>query len=692
MKNLTNRKHLLRSVLTLGIFLAIIINMLLSYILSKSYMEYPSLEQENWSYLLKSEARSQKEQTAFYVETNENAWRKVDEFGRGFHTKEKITIYFRYTLPKEKVRDACIMIQTNDQAFQVHVDEQLIYEFGDFEHFDFKHSPGSPVHLVCLPQGYEGKELTIRMKSVSAKRLGLIREISLDSKSNHIMRIFKVNISTLVLGCLDLIIGIAAVLIATFHKLGRKALLSLGFSFLTVGVWSISENGLTQLFHFRPEFWFYTAIISFYLIPISVYTFIKDISKSHIRIMSILIETHILVFAISLALEISGIVPIIDTLIYHYMFTGISYIVCLSIGAYSYLKGSSKAAAYTLGLLIFGIFGIYDVLGWYFQILNWRINLAPWGMFLFQAGLIYSLIQYLQDVQEKFRLYRESIKSNYNKLKEKDKQIDQVMEHEKIRTEFFANISHELRTPLNIISSTIQLIKMYNQKGMLNNNDVKIDKYMKIMNQNCLRLMKLVNNLIDITKIDSGFYKLRLRNINIIGLIEDITLSIEEYAKNKGIRLSFDTSIEEAVISCDPDAIERIMLNLLSNAIKFSNTGDSVHVFMEDEGGQLKIIVEDTGIGIPKEELGKIFDRFMQVDKSFTRQNEGSGIGLTLVKSLVELQGGSIQVESELNSGSRFIICLPKAATPSENIEIIDGNISGEKLEKVSIEFSDISN
>jgi signal transduction histidine kinase len=216
---------------------------------------------------------------------------------------------------------------------------------------------------------------------------------------------------------------------------------------------------------------------------------------------------------------------------------------------------------------------------------------------------------------------------------------------------------------------------------------------MGIMRQNCYRLIRLIANLIDITKIDAGYLQLNPRNCDIVSIVEDIALSVADYIEEKNISLIFDTEVEEKVISCDPDKIERIILNLLSNAIKFTPEGGHVLVNMYDRGDKVIISVKDTGIGIPEDMTDLIFERFIQVDKTSTRAKEGSGIGLALVKSLVEMHSGSVSVKSKLGEGSEFIVEIP-AVSLTEAEEFKDYNFANENhnVDKISIEFSDIYN
>jgi len=267
----------------------------------------------------------------------------------------------------------------------------------------------------------------------------------------------------------------------------------------------------------------------------------------------------------------------------------------------------------------------------------------------------------------------------------------EVLELEKLRTEFFANISHELKTPLNIILGVIQLIGRDIQDEEKPINKRKIINNLNIGKQNCFRLLRLINNLIDSTKLDSGYFELSMTNCNIVEVVEEITLSVAQYINNNNINLIFDTDIEEKILACDPDKIERIMLNLLSNSLKFTDGGGSIFVNIFDGEEYITISVEDTGIGIPEEKIDIIFDRFRQVDKSFTRNYEGSGIGLSLVKSLLEMHGGIISVESKYGVGTKFIIKFPvKVLNTSKEVDNVDNDIMNNCVEKIKIEFSDI--
>ena len=283
------------------------------------------------------------------------------------------------------------------------------------------------------------------------------------------------------------------------------------------------------------------------------------------------------------------------------------------------------------------------------------------------------------------------LNNKVNNLMGFEKKYNEIKEIEKAKTQFFANLSHEIKTPINIIYSCFQLLDINKEKGeteLWNS----YNKYYGTIKQNCYRLLRLVNNLVDITKIDSGFMKLNFINYEIVSLVEDITLSIVPYVESKNITVLFDTYVEELVIKCDPESLERVILNLLSNAVKFSNENGNITVLLDANKDFVIIKVKDDGIGIAPEVSDYVFERFAQEDKSFNRKKEGSGIGLSLVKSLVELHGGVVYLEKSVEQGCEFVIKLPnKILDESKNEEIKSIDIDNKPLiQKVNIEFSDI--
>ena len=272
-------------------------------------------------------------------------------------------------------------------------------------------------------------------------------------------------------------------------------------------------------------------------------------------------------------------------------------------------------------------------------------------------------------------------------IEEEKQKLEEAIQLESIRNEFFGNISHEFKTPLNIILGIVQLI----DKNIDSDNITKENllRHVNIMRQNSYRLLRLVNNLIDISRIDIGYYNLQSSNYNIVKVIEDITLSIAEYIKHKKINLLFNTDFKEIILACDVDKIERVMLNLLSNAIKYTDDGGNIQVSLNKVNNDVIISVKDSGVGIPKDKLELIFDRFGQANSILSRRCEGSGIGLSIVKSIVQMHGGKIEVFSEVGKGTEFVFNIPIKILEEENVILTCDN-KDYHIEKCNIEFSDI--
>ena len=270
-----------------------------------------------------------------------------------------------------------------------------------------------------------------------------------------------------------------------------------------------------------------------------------------------------------------------------------------------------------------------------------------------------------------------------------EKMIKELISYDKLKTNFFSNISHELRTPLNLIFSALQVIELKNNPLREEHED--IEKYTSIMKHNCYRLLRIIGNLIDITKIDAGDFSIHMQNNDIVHVVENIVSSIVVYVKSKNISIIFDTEIEERVMAFDLDAMERIILNLLSNSIKFTPSGGKIEVNIYNKVDSVVIAVKDTGIGIPAQKQSAIFEKFVQVDKSLSRNREGSGIGLSLVKELIVIHNGTIEVQSIPGMGSEFKVEIPVRLLPEDEKSKENRDFSKEcKVERIKIEFSDI--
>jgi len=255
------------------------------------------------------------------------------------------------------------------------------------------------------------------------------------------------------------------------------------------------------------------------------------------------------------------------------------------------------------------------------------------------------------------------------------------------KDDLFSQISHELRTPLTVINSAVQVLqKLY--KDELSSNTIK---YISRIRQNSLRLLRLVNNILELTRANAGQIKLHKKNIDIVFISKAIIESIAVYAQQKQLNLNFVSRVKEKIIAIDDEKYERILLNLLSNAIKFTPEGKSIYVSIYLNKDYVCIEVKDEGVGIPKDKLGDIFNRFGQVNNLTTRQQEGAGIGLCIVKSLVSALGGNICVSSTEGVGSTFTVSLPDVRI-EEQVEYTTSldTIKNSLVLESNVEFSDI--
>jgi signal transduction histidine kinase len=294
-------------------------------------------------------------------------------------------------------------------------------------------------------------------------------------------------------------------------------------------------------------------------------------------------------------------------------------------------------------------------------------------------------LEIVKDISETIRL--ESYKKEYENSK---KMLDEAIEYDRVKTEFFENLSHEFRTPLNVIMGIIQLQEHVSKNNSCEEVCENYNKYNEILKQNCYRLVRMINNVLDVTKIESGYLTLNLKNDTIVAAVENITMSVVDYARSLGINIIFDTDVEEKFMAFDADNMERIILNLLSNAVKFTPEGRCIYVTLKDKEENVVISIKDEGEGIPFEKQQFIFKRFIQADNSYRKRRTGTGIGLSLVKSLVEMHGGEITLKSELGEGSEFIITLPVCTVEEKPCGSDYKMESQNNVERVSIEFSDI--
>lgn len=279
----------------------------------------------------------------------------------------------------------------------------------------------------------------------------------------------------------------------------------------------------------------------------------------------------------------------------------------------------------------------------------------------------------------------ENLKKNLKDISKEElieKYID-LYENKLTQEDFILNISHDLRSPLSVILGILQCYKDEHNKS-------KVEEHMDVIKRNCYKILKLINNIIDSTKLNQKHFKINRQNIDIINLIEWDISGIDKYAKMKNISLVFDTNVEECILAVDIEAFDRIIMNLISNAIKFSKENSDIFINAWKDKKYITISVKDEGIGIPEDEQKTIFNRFIQSTKNDRREYSGSGIGLNLVADLVKAHDGFVELKSIEGLGSEFSIKIPLTRI-KDTLDELDNNTEfNSKVDIFEVEFSDI--
>ncbi|MDU2687128.1 MAG: ATP-binding protein [Paeniclostridium sordellii] len=274
---------------------------------------------------------------------------------------------------------------------------------------------------------------------------------------------------------------------------------------------------------------------------------------------------------------------------------------------------------------------------------------------------------------------------NEERVLEAIKELDLVNNQHHVKNEFLINTSKCLKDPIENISKIND--KLEKNKHKYNSNH--INNYTKLVKRNCYRIQRLINNMKEIADTENGVSSENFVGYDIVKLTKNIVDIIEKNYSNKGINIKFKSNINSYNMIIDVDKMERAILNLISNSIKFSEMGSYIEVNITSENKEIKISIKDEGVGIPKDRMNFIFTKFGQIDRTLSRNTEGCGVGLALVKEIVNLHKGQIHVQSEEGVGSTFTIIL------QENIEFIDKKTFEREdyksiEEKINVEFADI--
>lgn len=269
------------------------------------------------------------------------------------------------------------------------------------------------------------------------------------------------------------------------------------------------------------------------------------------------------------------------------------------------------------------------------------------GVFVIAGSYFYEQLRLSEfTLRTEVEKSRETLRSQYERLGELDE----------AKTRFFANISHELRTPLTIM---LGITEKLGTTIRPDEQDEKVPEMVRLLGHNGLRLMKLIDDLLDLVRFDTGHADLSFQPTPVKAHFEGLMKSLRHLSEQDNVALLWTCESESPAVLLDRDKFDKIVLNLVINAIKFTPSGGTIDVDLKIAKGKLKLSVKDTGVGIPQENLERIFDRFWQVDTSSTRKFQGSGIGLALVRSVAESLGGEVGATSKVGIGTHFTVRFP---------------------------------
>jgi signal transduction histidine kinase len=266
---------------------------------------------------------------------------------------------------------------------------------------------------------------------------------------------------------------------------------------------------------------------------------------------------------------------------------------------------------------------------------------------------------------------------DFKQKRELESARDELAELDRAKSRFSANIHHELRTPLTLILAPLDSLR----GGEFGRLPEAVERMLATMQANGRRLHKMINNLLDLSKVESQQFTIDRRAMRLAPMVDELVTGAQALADRKGVEICATGFSDLPEIHADAEAIEKVLVNLVGNSLKFTERGDRIELSAERQGDEIALAVSDTGIGIPTNKLGSIFDRFAQVDASTTRRYEGTGIGLSLAKEMVELHGGRIWAESEgEGAGTTMRLLLPIGEPDADSDEAVLSDDSGGSL------------
>ena len=606
------------------------------------------------------------------------------------------TIWFRCPFPLNSPPSPSLFIPRVFLKLQVYIDKELVHTYGHVDPSRENRRIAFEPQLISLPENVQGRTLFLRVQSKAKGYIGIEQPVLLGSEKELLVSVIRASLPQYILGMFCILAGLLA-LGAYMSREVRKtpSVLCFGLFSLAIGAVFISSVAASQIIIPAQALWYYLLFISFLVFPPAQMAFVDfAISRGFFSIVRRLWQFHILHGIIALALEFTGTMPLVGWQIYLQYVWIIDMLVVMVVCIHAAVKGNIEARIFTVGLCIFSIFAMTDIIK-----KTSSISFMPFGTFLFILLLVYLLFRKSLENSRKLRVYSKELESAKNsleeyshtleqrveertqELKEKNNQLqeafteleaaqNQLVMREKMASlgNLVAGVAHEINNPVGAVHSAAdvsrrsisKMMELLDEGGSLEEirNNPRFDKAHKILMDNLNigsmateRISTIVKSLRKFVRLDEADFQ----DTDIHECLEDtLTLMSHELKDRVSIVREFG---QLPIIQAFTGELNQVFMNLLINASQAIEGKGTIIVRTRADDSWIHIEIEDTGTGISQEDLSKIFD------PGFTTKGVGigTGLGLSISYSIIQKHKGEISVASEPGKGSTFTIKLPLA-------------------------------
>jgi signal transduction histidine kinase/FixJ family two-component response regulator/HPt (histidine-containing phosphotransfer) domain-containing protein len=609
------------------------------------------------------------------------------------------TVVLENTIPSEYA-GLTLSFLSADKTLKVYIDGSVIYEFGTNDVRDFGHTPGSICNFIDIPNFFRYGKIRIEMQSPYDGYASEVTTMQIGQRSASALKLLKDNSTNFLLNIIIAIAGIVFLFVALVSLASKRddyGYLYMSAFCIDACVYYCIETKTLNIFYGNQTL--YSVLIFLFLMIFPAYImlyFKKTWEKRYTKILILMIGLCYLNTIVQLILQVVFNVEDFMEMasISHFLlFVCIIVGLVISIDRIKRLK-TFDAALEFIGFLSMGLGAMIDLVRNYFIKIGDFGKYSRWGMVLFCViNAVVSVRKlangYSESVKENALLLErqvQSIETKNKELVEANTRAEEAKREAQAASEaksiFLANMSHEIRTPINaLLGMNTMILKESNQS--------EIREYALDIQNAGQTLLALINDILDFSKIESGNMEIVCANYDLSSVVNDCYNMISPVAKDKGLefKLENDLSIPYMLYG-DEVRVRQIILNLLSNAVKYTREGSITFELGYDRVDRehiiLKISVADTGIGIEEKNIDKIFDSFKRIEETKNRTIQGTGLGLTITKRLVDQMNGKISVESEYGKGSTFFIEIPQ--TVVDDVPI--GNLSskfGKNIDNIEV-------